>query len=68
MAEVNCPHPQPFCLVALNRRGTKAYAHRSLREKGAGFKVPLPEGEGFSGVFIRGFPRLGVFYAGGTPA
>jgi len=31
LAEVNCPHPQPF----------------SLREKGAGFKVPLPEGEGF---------------------
>ena len=25
-------------------------------EKGAGFKVPFPEGEGFSGVFIRGFP------------
>jgi len=27
----HCPHPQPF----------------SLREKGAGFKVPLPQGEGF---------------------
>jgi hypothetical protein len=30
-SEVNCPHPQPF----------------SQREKGAGLRVPLPEGEGF---------------------
>lgn len=36
---VVCPHPQPF----------------SPREKGAGLKVPLPQGEGFR---VRAFPRL----------
>jgi len=45
-AEVNYPHPQPF----------------SLREKGAGFKVPLPEGEGFR---VRVKLKSGILPIGG---
>jgi hypothetical protein len=40
------PHPKSLCLVALNRRGTKACAHRSLRERDFKSGSLLPEGEG----------------------